>query len=359
MVSVARRLTLSTIYLHLTTRCNLRCAFCAIPNRNAALQELNAREVESLVDEAKGLGTTYIVLIGGEPFVREDIGEIGSYIVSRGIRLGVSTNGTLLARGALAWTDDLPRSMFFFGISLDGACAATHDALRGVPGSYERAMGGIRVARHLGIATVLQTVMQRANADEILAIAELAASFGAKYSVIPEIMPKGAGEKASSGNLSIREIIAKAREVHSVASRLGIEAGVNLPPALLSPERFGKASMPCHWAKHFCGIMPNGDVAMCHGCDSCQMVGGDLFTAGNVRLGSLSEIWRSSSVFGMLRALNPDSLEGVCGRCVIRIYCRGYCRVRAYLDCGSLLGPESLCQAAYEEGLFPRYMLER
>ncbi len=350
--------TLNSIYLHLTTRCNLHCSYCALPNLNAIQPELSVAEIAGLIAEARQLGTNYIVLIGGEPFIRTDLSEIVEAILSLGIRIGFATNGTLLSEKSLSWVQRAPRSMFFLGISLDGANPETHDAIRGVPGAYQRTVSGMHLAQRLEISMIIQTVMQERNYREIPDIARMAASCGADYYVTPDITPKGRGREAFSQSVDFLQILEMADELQALGPGLGIRAAMNVPPALIPAQSFWKSSMACYWGKHFCGIMPNGNVTMCHGCDSCGLNCNDLFVAGNVRRMNLTEIWTNSSTFRMLREVNPDDFKGVCGRCIIRHQCRGYCRVRAYLDYDSLLAPESLCQTAYERGLFPRYLLE-
>ena len=353
----AKHSTLNTIYLHLTTRCNLNCSFCAIPDRNEKVQELTKFQIFDLLSEAKELGTTYVVLIGGEPFLRKDLGEIVKSIISRGFRLGISTNGTLLNFKSLSWVKYVPSSSYFLGISLDGAKPFTHNRLRRRKDAFEKTLKGIEIAYELGIQLTLQTVLQKSNKNELLDIASIAAKFGADYNVIPDIVPKGAGIHVKSNKIDIHEILNKAKELYKYGCSIGIKAQINLPPALQEPDRFQKSDMACYWGKHFCGILPNGDVAMCHGCDFCNIYHGNLFIAGNIHNQSLREVWELSKTFNNLREIDPDNFKGVCGRCVLRKFCRGYCRIRAYLEYGSILAPDILCQEAFENNLFPRYML--
>ncbi len=348
---------LNTIYLHLTTRCNLNCTFCAIPDRNKEVQELTKFQIFNLLSEANELGTTYVVLIGGEPFLRKDLDEIVKSIISRGMRLGISTNGTLLNFKSLSWVKDVPSSSYFLGISLDGAKPFTHNCLRRKKYAFEQTLKGIDIAKKLGIQLTLQTVLQELNKNEILDIASIAAKFGADYNVIPDIVPKGAGVDAKSQKIEIHEILDKAEELYKYGRSIGIRAQINLPPALQVPDRFQKSDMACYWGKHFCGILPNGDVAMCHGCDFCNIYDRNLFIAGNIQKQSLRNIWEHSVTFNNLREIDPDNFKGVCGRCVLRKFCRGYCRIRAYLEYGSILAPDTLCQEAFENNIFPRYML--
>lgn len=350
---------LYTIYLNVTDRCNLKCAFCGVASRHSFTQELTKSEIFDLVDQAKDLGTTYCVLIGGEPFMRRDLGEIARYITSRGIRLGIATNGTLITERSLAYMDDINRDMLFLGLSLNGANPSTHDSLCGVPGAFDKALRGIKVTSKKGIRLVIQTVLQSTNVLEIEDIAKIAIEHNAIYHVIPCIIPKGRGVSVvKESNLDIGEILTVANKLADLSVRYGISVIINLPLALLPPCLSEKGAMQCFWGINFCGILANGDVALCHGSDFCNECMSNEFIAGNIRTQKLREIWNNSKMFTFLRSIDPDQFEGVCGKCIIRQYCRGYCRVHAYLEYGSIYAPESLCQWAYDKGLFPNYALE-
>ena len=304
-----------------------------------------------------------MVIIGGEPFVRKGVWGLVEYIVNHGIRLGIATNGTLITKGSLGRLNDLPKDKFFFGISLDGAKPSTHDGLRGSSNAYSRAIRAIGFIAEKGFRLSLQTVLQRDNVGEIEEIAAIATRFGAVYRVIPCIIEKGRGALVyERSSLSIHDILNTAE----MLARLNVRGNkarilMNLPPALLPEGMSDKGAMSCFWGTHFCGIMPNGDVALCHGSDFCASVAhmSEQAIAGNIRKCSLSSIWNTSRTFAFLRSISPDQFGGICGKCVVRHYCRGYCRIHALLRYGSLFAPDPLCQWAYEAGLFPRYALEK
>ena len=350
--------SLKSVFLFITNQCNLSCSFCAIPKDTPSFaEELSQRKVRQILAEARELGTDYITITGGEPFLRSDLGEIAQFAISKGIRVAIATNGTLLRSTTLQWAKSTGDGMLFIGVSIDGSCAETHDRLRGKKGCFDEAIQGIEAARESNIPVVIQTVLQKINLDQVYDISRMAASFQAEHRVIPEIMPKGRGNSQRDKNLTIQQILTVSDGLYELRKASLIDTFMNLPPALLPIDMASKMSMSCHWGVRFCGVMPNGDVAMCHGCDTCDMRVSSVFTAGNVHGTTLREIWVGSSTFAALRAFDPDSLMGVCGRCSLRSYCRGFCRVRAFLEYGALEGPEVLCQSAYDAGLFPEYLL--
>ena len=60
--------------LFVTRRCNLRCGFCAIQDHPRA--ELSTDQWKEAMRRLMGFGVRNITFTGGEPFLREDIGEL-------------------------------------------------------------------------------------------------------------------------------------------------------------------------------------------------------------------------------------------------------------------------------------------
>ena len=64
----------------LTYRCNAKCLYCRI--QDIDLKELGIKEILSILDELAAMGTRWISFTGGEPLLRDDIGEIIDYITT-------------------------------------------------------------------------------------------------------------------------------------------------------------------------------------------------------------------------------------------------------------------------------------
>ena len=104
------------IYVDITHRCNMECANCFIPNREAP-----DMDKDRLYDVLKRLPfKTEIRMLGGEPTVRKDIFEIVEKIRELGHRPNMQSNGLMLARPGYA--KDLARAgMRSIYISVNGA----------------------------------------------------------------------------------------------------------------------------------------------------------------------------------------------------------------------------------------------
>ena len=83
-----------SVNISVTDRCNFSCTHCNIPKRQS--KELATKEIFTIVDALDKAGTMKISLCGGEPLMRQDIGQIIDYIKSKKIMADIVTNGALV-----------------------------------------------------------------------------------------------------------------------------------------------------------------------------------------------------------------------------------------------------------------------
>ncbi len=130
--------------LEVTFRCNLRCAHCyqehTSPARLAA-GELSLAEIQDILDQAAAEGCLWLLLTGGEPFMRSDFLDIYAYAKRKGFVVTLFTNGTLITDRVADFLADLPP--LGIEISLYGATQETYERVTGIPGSHARCIEGI------------------------------------------------------------------------------------------------------------------------------------------------------------------------------------------------------------------------
>jgi MoaA/NifB/PqqE/SkfB family radical SAM enzyme len=144
----------------LTRRCNYRCRGCNVWQEQDAT-ELPTREIKKGLDILKELGVVEIVLSGGNPLLREDIGEIIEYS-SRLFITTVYDNGSMAAQK----TDAL-RHADFVAISIDSLDPRKNDYIRGVPGALKKAMQAVEKLSEEGIRVGVAPTISQLNLYEI------------------------------------------------------------------------------------------------------------------------------------------------------------------------------------------------
>ena len=104
---------------NITRRCNLRCIHCyAHAQDQPEAGELSSAQGRALIDDLAAFGVPVVLFSGGEPLARQDLPELASYAVGKGMRAVISTNGTLITPQAAHTLKEIGLS--YVGISLDG-----------------------------------------------------------------------------------------------------------------------------------------------------------------------------------------------------------------------------------------------
>ncbi len=129
------------IHISPTHRCNLRCKYCKIWEEGDETKELSLQEWKKVIDELSDwLGEAHIGVTGGEPFLRKDIFQILDYMVKKGLKPSLTTNGILLDYEMINRLSEL--NVFNIKVSFESMNKNTHDFFRG-EGSYEKTYNAI------------------------------------------------------------------------------------------------------------------------------------------------------------------------------------------------------------------------
>jgi len=168
--------------LEVTARCNMRCEHCYLPfaQRFGSQQnELAFSEIQRIFSEIADAGCLWLLLTGGEPFLREDFMAIYDDAKRKGFIITIFTNGTLITEQV---ADHLAEWIpFLIEISLYGATQATYDRVTGVAGSFYRCMRSIEMLLERGLPLKLKSVLITLNQHEILKMQQLAESLGVDF----------------------------------------------------------------------------------------------------------------------------------------------------------------------------------
>lgn len=168
----------------LTERCNLACRMCYVcqaPGDAARrAQELSAAAWLALARLAVDNGMVFLLLTGGEVFLRPDFFELYTPLTRLGLILTLFTNGTLITEALAARLAEAPPSRT--EITLYGATAATYEAVTGVPGSYARCCAGIEALVKHRVPLGLKSTLTRRNVGELEAMRQMAHHWGLPFS---------------------------------------------------------------------------------------------------------------------------------------------------------------------------------
>lgn len=156
----------------LTPRCNFSCPMCYVHLNRDTRGELTAAQWISLARQARDAGMVFILLTGGEPFVRKDFFEIYEGIKDLGLMVSINSNGSMLSgeiRRRL-----LENPPLRINISLYGGCRETYRSMCGQD-AFDVVVENIRALKEAGVDVRLNlsiTPWNRQDIGRIYAIAK-------------------------------------------------------------------------------------------------------------------------------------------------------------------------------------------
>ena len=342
---------LNQLYFYLTQGCNLACRHCwlspKLDPKGDKYPVLPVDLFETAIREAKPLGLSGVKLTGGEPLLHPEFLRLLEIVRREDLGLTIETNGLLCTPEVAAEIARSPKR--FVSVSIDGVDGATHDSVRGVPGSFEAARQAVRNLAATGMKPqVIMTVM-RCNAGQVEAMVRMAEDLGAGSVKFNVVQPTGRGEKLRDGTegLEIAETIALGRRVEKeLAPAAKIKLFFDFPIAFRSLSRI--VSGDGCGILGILGVIPDGQYAL---CGIGELIPELIF--GRVGVDPLDQVWRDNPVLNEIREGLPKRLDGVCGDCLMKFRCLGSCLAQNYFRAGRLWAPYWFCDAAENEGLFP------
>jgi radical SAM protein with 4Fe4S-binding SPASM domain len=305
---------------NVTRECNLKCSHCYINAADQKLEnELTTEEGKRLIDQICEVSRPLLILSGGEPLLRPDVYELIEYGSSKGLKMGLGSNGSLI--------DDVvakklkEAGITTVSISLDSHIAAQHDDFRGVIGSWEKAVNAIKVLHDNNILVQVNTSLTHDNYDQIDDIMRFSESIGVENFHLFFLVPTGRGVKLDDISPQKYEHMITTTFAKVQKYRLNVRPSC-APQFMRIAQSMGLDMRQwirgCIAGMYYCRIYPNGDITPCPYLP---------VKVGNVREKSFKEIWQNDDMFKKLR--DPHTLTGKCGKCDYKMLCGG-CRARAY-----------------------------
>jgi mycofactocin biosynthetic radical S-adenosylmethionine protein MftC len=320
----------------LTYACNLACVHCLSSSGRRDPRELSTGECKRVIDELERMQVFYVNIGGGEPTVRADFWELVDYATAHHVGVKFSTNGLKITPEV---AERLARSDYVdVQISLDGATEDVNDAVRG-PGSYAMALRAMQNLADAGFKGFkISVVMTRHNVDQLDAFQAIADRFGAQLR-ITRLRPSGRGADVWD---ELHPTAEQQRQLYDWL--LGHGERVLTGDSFFHLAGYG-TGLPglnmCGAGRVVCLIDPVGDVY------ACPFAIHDAFLAGNVRgPGGFASVWRSSELFGRLRAEEP---AGACTSCSAFDACQGGCMAAKFFTGLPLDGPDPECVRGFGE----------
>ena len=149
-----------------TYRCNARCTMCYTWRHPSDKKlEISAKDLVSLPQMIR------LNVTGGEPFLKDDLGEILEVVKKKARRVVISTNGFLTKRTLEVMSRHKDVGI---RISVDGM-EEVHDAIRGFKGANQKSLETLRGLKDLGLKDLgIAVTISDQNATDLVPLFRLA-----------------------------------------------------------------------------------------------------------------------------------------------------------------------------------------
>jgi radical SAM protein with 4Fe4S-binding SPASM domain len=346
-----------------TRSCNLRCVHCYTDSESRRYEgELSTQEARTMFADLAKFEIPSLLISGGEPLSRRDLFDLAAYARSLGLRLTLSTNGTLITPEVARRIKDL--GFTYVGISLDGI-GEVNDRFRGMDGAFERTMTGFRNCVEVGQRVGLRMTLTRHNVDDLDSIFDFIEREKIDRACFYHLAYSGRGGDIAGDDLSADEMRAA---IDTIMRRTRDFFDRGLPKDILTvgnhvdgvymylkllrddPARAEELATLLRWngGGMYSSGVGIGDI------DFTGNVHPDQFwmhyTLGNVRERPFSEIWMDTSDPLMKGLKNRrEHIGGKCARCQHFDMCGGSLRVRADVAYGDPWAWDPGCYLTDEE----------
>ena len=301
---------LEKIDLELTNYCNLECKHCYMnANQIEKGNKLSFEKAIQIIQEFSEIGGRRIALTGGEPLLHDKFLEIFNFIVDNGIKIELETNGFFLNKNLVKNLSKHRENIRYVQISLDGP-EKIHDMIRGLKGSFKRAINAIELCLKEEINVRVSTVLIKQNKDSIFEIFEILKKLSVTDFRVDAGVPTGRGRNVA---ISVNEYINVVKKLNE----------------LMGNDNNGKVITPsCGVGETRVAVTVNGAIL------PCPMIR-DLIAGNAFNYGELSVALNSEAIKKV-----RDGLENSCGNCKSRKICGRGCKARAYAITKNLNSPD-------------------
>ena len=250
---------------NVTRECNMKCSHCYINATEKKLaHELTTTEGKNLMDQICQVSKPLLILSGGEPLLRPDIYELIQYGTSKGLKMGLGSNGSLIDDTVAAKLK--AAGIATVSISLDSHIPAQHDEFRGVVGSWEKAVNACKALRKNNVLVQVNTTLTQQNYDQIDDIMSLAEEIGVENFHLFFLVPTGRGAKLT--DISPQKYEDMITNTFAKVAKHKLNVRPSCAPQFMRIAK-GMGLDMRQWVRgclaglYYCRIYPNGDVTPC------------------------------------------------------------------------------------------------
>lgn len=160
---------IETLFIELTTLCNLRCIHCGY--KDSSPETITFKAVKKAINSCLPYGLNTVVLTGGEPTLHHDLLKILQYCKEHNLKTKITTNGNKLAGFLPHLKNHLVDQIV---ISLDASTDETYKKIRGRD-KFPEICRNIKQLSEFNDKIACSFLIQKTNYKEVLPFLEMCA----------------------------------------------------------------------------------------------------------------------------------------------------------------------------------------
>jgi radical SAM protein with 4Fe4S-binding SPASM domain len=328
----------SSVDVFITSKCNLQCVHCFSTKIEST--ELSMDEIKSILDQLEKNGVLEVRINGGEPLLHSNIDKALQMLGTRRFRKVLLTNGTLVTDSI---AKQLKKSNITPTISLDDSNAQGHDLFRGVEGSFEKTLAGLKILQKNKVQYGINCCLHAKNLNRVNDIVALAVSCGASRISFLDLKRLGRMRNNEEWMPSQKEYQVAMAHI-MMAKTMNKSIDVSLDAFLSCPvlrEMILEAKrgyITCEAGRTRLSISSEGLVYPCN-----TVVGDSKWNMGNLRSENLTDVWNSKKWAFFRGAVKKSDLRN-CRNCKDMKGCTDfYCRLLPYATTGDAFASSPKC----------------
>ena len=328
------------VFWEITRACALACRHCrAEAQSHRHPDELNREEASRLISQLADLNPPMLILTGGDPLMRSDALDLVREATAEGLHVGLSPSATARLLNA-DFAEIKSAGVERISLSLDGTTRATHDAFRGIPGTFDRTIAAVHRAHAADLSVQINTTLTRGNLREYEAFKKLMFELKPAMWSVFLLVPTGrAGADDLPDPQDIEEVFQDmATLVGKAPFAIKTTEGHHFRRVLI--QKLGASGKRRPGMRSPLGIRDGRGVMFISHTGVVSPSGFLPYDCGNVREEHPAEIYRYHPLFVSLR--DNEALGGKCGCCEFRAVCGGS-RARAYGMTGDSFAEDPAC----------------
>lgn len=303
------------VYYDITTKCNLNCVFCFKGKPDIDVSRKQAFDNIAKIADAN---IPDVVFIGGEPLCCEFFFEAVEYAKSKGLNVGIVTNGTLFTDENVKLLKALVNNSI--SISLHAPNDSLHDSISNGKNTYTKIFNGLRLLNSNGIIPEIAFTPIKENVPYLFQTIDGILSKGIKVSdvLVNRLIPYGnALIKWNEKKVVLEDQEFLLEQMYKLQEKypdLVLASGDAIPFCMVE-EKYRKFIARCDYAITLGWIDATNHFGKCmvRGCADSEKIDNN----------TIKDLWKRSKSFICHRHMK--SIPEDCKSCEWLIECGGGC----------------------------------